>query len=330
MIVILMTLLTTLTLIFYDPDINDSDINNHSMVLFHANKDDEYENDEYVCDYIHVKGLAKSGTTYLIKLLRTIEQYLCKKTNFTNNSYHFKHNIYSICKDWTNGVANTTQHTVHFMRHEMKNISQILLTNDEMARNSLQLQKETSQYFMGYNLYDLWKDNKFHYCVIIALRDPRNRVISRINTYFKKEVYAGKDMNDSLKNKLFMKYIETNTVKNENWYNYYGKLTRDDPNNYYLYFYEDIRMDTLRIYKEIIKFMGYYPLWINDTLIEELITETSIKNVKIDKFFVNKGDVCSYHKETFLFNETKDFVHNLMLKTLNHELIVKFNKTCPI
>ena len=41
--------------------------------------------------------------------------------------------------------------------------------------------------------------------------------------------------------------------------------------------------------------MGYHPLWINDKLIDDIIRATSIENAKVNKFFVNKGFVRSYH-----------------------------------
>lgn len=282
------------------------------------------------CDYIHAKGLSKSGTTYLTHLVEWIEKYLCHRTNYTLKSYHFKHNIYSICRDWTNGTANLIKHGFAYRRHEPQNISQVLISQEQEMMTG---DPAYAKFFMGYGMHKLWKNNEFRWCIINAIRDPRNRAISRINTYYTKDIFKEKmdEFNDTIKTQYFLDDVYKYIKQTQDWYDLYIGLERDNPLAYYFYFYEDIRMHTFDILRNIIEFMGYYPHWINDELIYEIMSETSISKGKQKKnYFVNNGYLCSFEKESFLTDETRRNVNDYMRKTLSDELIEKFSRTCAI
>eukprot|EP01084_Bolivina_argentea_P166978 289875_1 len=172
----------------------------------------EYTNHDYECDYIQVKGAGKSGTTQLKLILFHIQHLLCAATDYNITSYHYKHSPYSMCKDWTNGTADYIHHTSHYNRHAMHDIEDILLTQQSRKEHN---HSTFSKYFMGNGMYDLWKEKKLRYCVFMVIRDPRNRVISRINTYNRKLTH-GITLNHTEKNKLFLQHFTPLYVEQAN------------------------------------------------------------------------------------------------------------------
>ena len=283
-----------------------------------------YTNHDYDCDYIHVKGTGKSGTTWLKISLHKIEAKLCDKTDY-KKSYHFKHSPYSMCKDWTNGTAEYIQHATNYNRHALHDIKDVLITQEMRYKDN---DTAYSKYFMGYDLYDKWKKNELRYCVFLVSRDPRNRVISRANTWNKK-LNNYTMITDEEKNKIFMDSFEGILQSFKVWWDKYSELEMDNVMDYYLYFYEDIRMYQYEILKDMIWFAGY-DKYIDDELIREIMDETDIDKSSPNSYTVNNGDLCSFHSENSLTEETKRYANKLMLEVLNDDLIQKFNRTCHI
>eukprot|EP01084_Bolivina_argentea_P041757 77084_1 len=302
-------------------NISSSHITLHSKrqaaILQHINHD-------YDCDYIQVKGQGKSGTTWLKNILRVIEHTLCTETDY-KNSYHYTNSKYSMCKDWTNGSANYISHATHYNRHARHTIRNILITQESRKNENNSI---LSKYFMGNGMYDLWINNELRYCVFMVMRDPRSRVISRINTHHKK--INNNTMVDNIeKNKIFKSIFNKQYLKEVNtWWNKYSTLEKNNVLDWYIYFYEDFRINTYQILKDMIWFAGY-DNYINDRLIYKIIDETDIKRL-VSRNRVNGGNICSFHSENSLSVQTKYYANQLMASMLNNELIQKFNKTCAI
>ena len=66
-------------------------------------------------------------------------------------------------------------------------------------------------------------------------------------------------------------------------------------------------------------------------MIHKLMDETSIESDKAKgNYFLNNGYVCSFEKESFLTDKTKQDVNKFMLDTMSNALIQKFSRTCAI
>ena len=283
----------------------------------------KYPKVDYQCDYLHAKGQGKSGTTYLKLLLRLIEETLCQNTDY-RHSYHYLHSEYSICRDWTNGTAEWPFHSTNFHRHSLHDIPQILTSQQ---RRKEQNDSNYGRYFMGYGMYDLWTTKQIRYCVVMTIRDPRNRMLSRINT-----MYRGKGNQPSIgiedKNKIFQREFNRQYLENAQiWWNKFAVLERENVMDYYLYFYEDIRRFPFRILKEIIWFAGLEE-FINDKVIRYILSESDIEKRRHDVDIINQGNICSFHAEQSLFDDTKRRANVLMTDVLTQELIDRFNESC--
>ena len=285
----------------------------------------KYQHGDYQCDYLHAKGQGKSGTTYLKLLLHLIEETLCQHTNY-RQSYHYLHSAYSICKDWTNGTAEWQFHSTNFHRHSLHDIEQILISQQ---RRKEQNDPNYSQYFMGFGMYDLWKSHRIRYCVVMTLRDPRNRMLSRINTMYRQKPNRS-SISIADKNKIFLKEFNRRYLENTQiWWNKFSALERDNVMDWFLYFYEDIRQNPFGILQDMIWFAGYQA-FIDQEMIQNILSETDIGKRKASADIINNGDICSFHSERILFEETKQRANQLMIDVLSRELIDKFNRTCLI
>ena len=136
-------------------------------------------------------------------------------------------------------------------------------------------------------------------------------------------------ISNSEKNKIFKQRFTNKYLQNTNvWWTKYSMLEQESPMDWYLYFYSDFRQHTFEILRDMIWFAGFDE-YIDDAMIHEIITETSIEKTKRHAN-VNKGLLCSFDSENSLTPQTKQYANELMLRTLNSELISKFNRTCPI
>ncbi len=76
-----------------------------------------------------------------------------------------------------------------------------------------------------------------------------------------------------------IKYLNKKYLEDVNkWWNKYAILEKNNVLDWYIYFYEDFRVNKYEILKDMIWFAGY-DKYINDRLIYEIITETDIKKL---------------------------------------------------
>ena len=287
-------------------------------------------NKEY-CDYIHLKGIAKSGTSWISTLLENIETEICRvglEIGWNNK------NKYGMCNDWTNNTIPFKSHVTHYARHEIWDVEQTLTDlQDIYVLNDTR--KAASKYFMGYNLSNLIHDGFIRWCTIIIFRDPRMRQLSGIQSglhgYYKSnndndDNDDKDDKDDKLNQLFFQRFNGENVLRTQKWFDYFIEKEHREPLNYYAMFYSDLNMYTYDSIKDIIFFTGFnklikYQYQINDNIIDQ-------KNYKYSNRF-RKGMVCSYYSEGL--NDTSiKYGNKLMIKYLSKYLLAKFNKTCPV
>merc|ERR1712087_1094517 len=134
----------------------------------------------------------------------------------------------------------------------------------------------------------------------MTLRDPRNRVLSHINTIYRNEALSIKQTNQ-----LFLQsFTRTYLQQTQKWWDKFSTLEMIDAMDWYLYFYEDIRRDAFSILKEIIWFAGF-DAFIDDRLIREILIQTDIDKRREHSGAANSGEICSFHSERRLYAETK-------------------------
>eukprot|EP01084_Bolivina_argentea_P110807 197795_1 len=260
-----------------------------------------------LCDYMNLKGMKKSGTTWITETLKQIQSYFCDKLQL------HKTISYELCIEWRVGSYD---------RHE-------LLLPHDIHNHKLMIHFSNRSEFLN----EL-KNKRF--CTITIFRDPRDRKVSAAHWNLK----SSKITNSP---KLFHK-INKGTVGNYErilydynmYWNTFRNMEMKQPMKFYTCFYEHLMFNTFDQIKDILLFIGFY--YLKDIVITDedvnnilkRISRDALKKVSITKkdFKYRKGNVCGFYDE--LTDENVIIINNLTAHYLVPELVQKFNKTCKI
>ena len=251
------------------------------------------------CDYINVKGMEKSGTTWLENsVLPTIINRACIISNYSFN----------LCKN--DRIGHERKHMPSIPRHKTDPI-----INGLSLKTYPKYQRE---------------------CTITVFRDPRDRIVSwayfayRDNDSQTFEIVnknVQKDFEVSLK--LLKKW----------WGIFHDQHRIKYPLLFFDYFYENLVINPRDVVINIIDFIGFHQVFfnhnINESIIDDIITKIEWNNLmkeKIDTFRSNRNNgrinICTFKQ--FLDMNTLQFMNEQLIKIdLPKGLIYEWNKLCP-
>ena len=265
----------------------------------------EINQEHCVCDYVNLKGIRKSGTSWMINTLKRIREYFCEHKGLSN--------ILSLCDKG---------HVAAYSRHPL-----VLPEDIDDHRLLAQFQNNRTLF--------LQELNQSRYCSVTVFRDPRDRWVSEAHWDARDLIQRWNDTKKTydLVNDRIREWIRKQRLKesigelNEYW-NTFRNAEREDPSRFYNYFYEDMVLDTFDGMRNLVEFLGFYE--VNDEDIHNLLEMSSHDTMKNEGININfrRGKVCGFYEE--LNQENADIVQQEAVKYLDVDLMEKFNLSCRI
>ena len=267
-----------------------------------VNINTNYSNHNGPCDYVNIKGIPKSGTTWLeFGVIPIIAQKSCKILNITLN----------LCKK---------DHIGHWTKHDTT-----LPLNDQIgAWYTNQTSIDTNQ--------------PVRICAITTFRDPRDRIISW--AYYHYRGPHAHDF--AVVNNNVRKDFPNALKDLKNWWDFYHIQARlNGKYGRYLFFdsfYEDLVLNPKKTIMDMTQFIGVKEILMqnkNESVIDEIVHEIEwdyLKKININTYRSKRNNgtknVCNFQK--FISNETVEFINQQIIKAeLPEELIYEWNSMCP-
>ena len=226
-----------------------------------------------VCDYVNLKGLPKSGTSWMIASLSRIQQYFCEQRGANKLSLE-------ICIKW---------HVGSYHRHPL-----VLPQHNDNPRLMKHFGNKRSAF-----LEEL-KTKRF--CSITAFRDPRDRKVSWSHWTLKQN--KSSMQNDSLlfeavNAKTMNGYQSAMRNYNEYWKAFRGSELKQ-PMLFYNYFYDDMVLDTFHGIQRMIEFIGFHHvrgLLVTEEDIEHILQRMGSGALIAEgaNILFRKGKICGFH-----------------------------------
>eukprot|EP01083_Nonionella_stella_P226328 803901_1 len=245
-----------------------------------------------ICTSLNVHGLPKSGTTWLETVLRIISMQYCVKTQS------------DMCDK---------QNIGHALKHALAEKDQVLHFN-KIHRREFAVSPSNSD---------------FRFCMFIALRDFRDRLVSYAHFHYRDEDHTL----DTLQ-KHIIKDTQTFIVDLSMWYDVYGRLEQLYPTTYFNYFYEDLTTNTKHVIDRMVNFIGLGQLLDEDDLINitqhvqwDMLQKNNLNTYR-SKRNQNRSTNCQQHELT---NETKKYIYDTVENlTIPLVLLRKMDETCSV
>ena len=259
-----------------------------------------------ICDYVDLKGLPKSGTSWMLASLKQIQSYFCDQRGL-RGLFHLE-----ICIDW---------HVASYLRHRLV----LAEKNDHPA---------LLKHFGWRNKY-LSELKRKRFCTVTVFRDPRDRGISLTHWkgQWKLNRMKGKEAKFKYVNENMMARYKDDIEKYNEWWIALRTAEITKPMRYYNFFYDEMVINTFQAMKELVEFIGFHHIDgvnMTDQDIENIVAMTSHEALGSQgaKLLYRKGQVCAFHDELTLQNANK--IQQITLRDLNPTLVAKFNGTCII
>eukprot|EP01084_Bolivina_argentea_P159717 278174_1 len=252
-----------------------------------------------MCDILIVKGLPKTGTTWIEVVLTIIKETLC---DMLNNEYN--NNIdYYLCN-----INNTVQwKDKHFIWINNENYP---YSKSTRVCNIISFRDPRDRTLSW--LY-------FHY-----LTEDR---------------LSPNDFNKHFMNQKYRVIFKDCLLDTNIWWEEYKKRMIDNPYEYFVYFYEDLNGNKSIAIEQVLIPMITYIIGDNMHLLTQLDMDyyehiydkiTFEYLSKVNKYDTRrrKGKVCDYDSE--LWSSVIDWTNYIMRLNMHYELLEKFNTFCDI
>eukprot|EP01084_Bolivina_argentea_P063111 115278_1 len=224
----------------------DAQNQNLNMVRHNTRHNQSLHGKSCICAYINLKGLQKSGTSWMIASLHEICDYFCKEK--IPLQYSREHNIEICLKRW---------HVGSYERHP-------LLLPHQLINNSAKDVNRLMSHFS--NRSDFVNDLEHkRFCSVTAFRDPRDREVSwaywnlKAHRNYKMIMNNEQIIKQTINGNTLGGYKQSIRRYNQYW-NQFRNAELKDPMQFYNYFYEDMVLHTEDGLRKVLEFIGFYHL----------------------------------------------------------------------
>ena len=291
-----------------------------------------------ICNYLAVKGLPYSGTQWLKYILTIIQLSICNKTQTSDEP---------LCRQTLIGTKLEPKHVGDWMKFSKTAID-----------DRIDVSMKDKEYIKIQRMF--MKDPTIRFCSFIAMRDPRDAMMTQIYwIHYKRYFKSGKHEYDELSkdfngigidpdededhfeingdtvNANILQHFGVKVQELNEYWDYYKDKEGMMPDWYFTYFYEDLVNEVTKrnVIKNMLVFIGVYPDVLGDEDLDAIVMMIGFEQMLEDDEFSmqREGKVCNYNNEmNQLEGSTVEFMRDIMIKFLRSELLYKFNSACPV